>query len=100
MAFEFLRDSKVYINYGNANYQLHVTPEVSFSQTFQQDETEKKTLHDQINLFKGSSITRANPANFTFTIPISNGDTDQRTHQHKPLDLLLDYSGTSLNTIS
>ena len=72
MAFEFLRDSKVYIVYNSTNYQLHVTPSVSFGQTFNQAEIDKKTLHGQLNLFKGSSITSANPANFSFTIPMAN----------------------------
>ena len=97
MAFEFLRDSKVYIVYNSTNYQLHVTPSVSFGQTFNQAEIDKKTLHSQLNLFKGSSITSANPANFSFTIPMANGSS---THQHLPLDLLLDYSGNSLKTFT
>ena len=97
MAFEFLRDSKVYIVYNSTNYQLHVTPSISFGQTFNQAEIDKKTLHGQLNLFKGSSITSANPANFSFTIPMANGSS---THQHLPLDLLLDYSGNSLKTFT
>ena len=96
--FEFLRDSKVYINYNSTNYQLHVAPGISFGQTFNQDETDKKTLHTQLDVFKGSSITSANPANFSFTIPLANDGAT--SHQRRPLDLLLDYSGTSLNTFT
>ena len=64
--FEFLRNSKVYLQHGSNYYNLHVGPDVSFGQTFKQGEYKTKTLHNQKNLFEGSTITTANPASFSF----------------------------------
>ena len=96
MAFEFLRDSKVYLQHGSNYYNLHVETDVSFGQTFKQGEYKTRTLHNQKNLFEGSTITTANPASFSFSIPM----VDNSSNQHKPIDLLLDYNGDTLNTFT
>ena len=71
--------------------------DVTFSQTFQQEGVAKRTLHSPNNLFQGSVINRANPADFSFTLYVLD---EVSLYQHKPLDLLLDYNGNSLNTFN
>ena len=65
-AFNFLRESAVHLVIGSNRHQIKVTPELSFNQTFAEDAYEEKTLHDQTKMFQGTSITKANPANFSF----------------------------------
>lgn len=67
--------------------------DVTFSQTFAQEGIAKRTLHSPNNLFEGSLIQKANPADFSFTLYMLD---ETSTHQHLPLDLLLDYSGNTL----
>jgi hypothetical protein len=64
--------------------KLEVTPDLTFGQTFTDDSTSVKTLHQQV-FFERASITKANPANFTFSIPIFKEDDLQIVH-----DRLLD----------
>ena len=97
MSFEFRRQGLVWLEYDNTYYRLHTEREVSFNQTFQQGNPQKRTLHELNNLFDGSTITEANPANFDFTLFMVD---EVSTHQHKPLDLLLNYNGNSLNTFN
>lgn len=97
MSFEFRRQGQVWLEYDNTYYRLHVERDVTFSQTFKQGDPKKRTLHDLNNLFAGSTIITANPANFDFVLFMLD---EASTHQHKPLDLLLNYSGNSLNTFN
>ena len=71
MSHSFLRESKLYIVYGGNKYRIYTTTAISFSQTFAEDSYPVKTLHDQSKMFEGSTITTANPANFSFTIPLT-----------------------------
>ena len=88
--YNFLRESEVYLVYGGNQYRVDVYPNMSCSQTFTEESYPVKTLHNQSLMFEGSSIARANPANFDFTIPsLRENDLDI------VLDLLLDYD-TSL----
>lgn len=100
MSFEFLRDGQLYFedaaNLGTY-YRLHVGTDIKFSQTFKQDSIEKKTLHAQTNLFEGSVIHSYNPANFDFTLLMID---EGSTHQHTPLDFLIEYLGNSLRTFN
>ena len=48
--------------------QLEVGPELSFSQTFTEDSFSTKTIHTD-DYFDSSTITKANQANFGFTVP-------------------------------
>lgn len=68
--YNFKRDSKVYVVYGGLRYNLDVYPDLSFSQTFNETNVPVKTLHSQYNMFEKAVITRANPANFNFTVPL------------------------------
>ena len=84
MSFEFQKESILYIVYNSTNYKLHAST-FDFNQTFKQDSYETKTLHSPTSLFEGSSINTANPANFSFTIPMLD---ETSTHQHIPLQLI------------
>ena len=71
MSHSFLRESKLYIVYGGNRYRIFTTTAISFSQTFAEDSYPVKTLHDQSKMFEGSTITKANPASFSFTVPLT-----------------------------
>ena len=99
MSFEFRRQGGVWLEdtSSSAYYKLHTTSDVTFSQNFKQDGPTKRTLHSLNTLFEGSVINEANPANFSFEIFLANQPT---SNQHKPLDLLLNYSGNTYNTFN
>ena len=65
---------------------------MSFSQTFAEDAYEVKTLHDQTKMFQGTSITKANPANFSFTVSLTT-EKDETIVK----SLLTDYDSTGSN---
>ena len=88
--FNFLRESELHIHYGSNRYNVKITPSLSFSQTFAEDAYEVKTLHNQLNMFSGTSITKANPANFSFEVHLTKEKDEQIV-----LDLLLDYDGVT-----
>ena len=74
---------------------LDVQEDINFSQTFTDNTYPQKTIHEQHKLHEASSIKKANPANFSFTIPaLTENDLDV------VFNLLVDYkSGEStLNT--
>jgi len=94
--YNFKNDTKVYIIHNNVRYELDVTEEISFSQTFTDQTYPKRTLHNLNHFFEESNIKKANPANFEFTIPILLEDDLQIVH-----DLLIDndtVGGHSLKT--
>ena len=66
--YNFLKESSVFIVHGGSRYAINTTPEVSISQTFAEDSYTVKTLHDQTKMFEGTTITKANPANFSFGV--------------------------------
>jgi hypothetical protein len=75
MAFyNFKRNCKVYLVHTttNARYQLDVYPDLTFSQTFDEQAINVKTLHDQNAMFEGTVVNKANPANFSFTVLLNN----------------------------
>lgn len=71
MTHSFLRESKLYIEYGGNKYRIYTAPAITFNQTFAQDSYSVKTLHDQSKMFDGSTITKANTANFSFDVPLT-----------------------------
>ena len=91
--YNFLRESNVHLVYGGSRYLLKTTPDVSFSQTFAEDAYEVKTLHDQTKMFQGTSITKANPADFSFTIHLTT-EKDETIVK----SLLTDYDATEGQT--
>ena len=88
--FNFLRESQLHIHYGSNRYNVKITPSLSFSQTFAEDAYEVKTLHDQTKMFQGTSITKANPANFSFEVHLT-----KEKDENIVLDLLTDYDTSS-----
>ena len=96
--FEFRREGRVWLEDTTVSpsqyYLLHTTRDVTFSQTFQEQGVERRTLHDRTKFVEGSSITRANPADFSFTIYMIDGEFGFE-HQHKPLNFLLDTNSTT-----
>lgn len=84
--YNFLRGSQLHIVFGSNRYNVKITPDLSFSQTFAEDAYSVKTLHDQTKMFSGTSITKANPANFSFTIHLT-----EEKDESIVLDLLTDY---------
>lgn len=71
MSYSFLRESKLYLVYGGTKYQIRTTSSITFNQTFAEDSYPVKTLHDQSKMFEGSTITKANPASFSFVVPLT-----------------------------
>ena len=65
--YSFLKEAKVYIVYGTTKKQLDISS-ISFSQTFTEQTRSVRTLHNPTNVFEGSVINTANPANFEMTV--------------------------------
>lgn len=85
--YNFKRKVKFYIVIGGLKYQLEINPDLSFGQTFEEEARRVKTLHAPTNMFDRASITKANPANFDFTMPL------YVLLYNKPVfQLLLDYT--------
>ena len=84
--YNLLRESSVHIVHNGSRYLIKTTPEVSFSQTFAEDAYEVKTLHDQTKMFQGTTITKANPANFSFAVHLT-----QEKDESIVKSLLTDY---------
>lgn len=102
--FNFLKQAKVYFvqepSQGEGialpapgiNTPAHFiqVKDISFSQTFTEESYSVKTLHTQ-NMFEGSVITKANPANFSFEVyAIEQADLSV------VFDALLDYTTFNL----
>ena len=88
-SYNFTKEAEVYVVYSGNKHKLDISS-ISFSQTFAQNSYEVKTLHNQKNLFAGSVINKANPANFEFTFPaLKDGDFSTI------FNLLVDYQGTT-----
>jgi len=70
--YHFLENTKVYIQVSSGLvYKLDITPEgVQFSQTFTETTFSQKTLQSQSSLIKEGVFKKANPASFTFTLPL------------------------------
>lgn len=83
----FLRETKLYLVYNGNRYQIDTYPSIEFTQTFSADSRSVKTLHNQRNLFERISVTKANPANFSFEMPLLT-ESDLSV----VVDLLVDYN--------
>ena len=71
MSYSFLKESKLYIVYGGTKYRIYTSSAISLNQTFAEDSYSVKTLHDQSKMFEGSIINKANPASFSFEVPLT-----------------------------
>lgn len=85
--YNFKRNSKLYLVYEGLKYRLEIYPDLSVSQTFNEQGVPRKTLHTQTDLHEHAVITRANVASFSFTVPFF----DQSTIQ-KELELSTSYT--------
>lgn len=68
--YNFKKQTKVFLVRSGLRYDLPVYPDISFSQTFNETSIPIKTLHSAEDFIDSAVITEANPANFSFTIPI------------------------------
>ena len=66
--YSFKREAEVFIVSGGNRHKLDISS-INFSQTFAEKSYPIKTLHAQNDVFEASIINRANPAQFSFTIP-------------------------------
>ena len=115
MSHSFLKESKLYIEYGGSKYRIYTTTAISFSQTFAEDSYSVKTLHDQSKMFEGTTITKANPASFSFTVPltvekdesivmdlisdlVATSDSDIETQQLKSFDMYVQTGSSTFKT--
>ena len=57
--------------YGGNKYRIYTTTAISFNQTFAEDSYPVKTLHDQSKMLENITITKANPASFSFDVPLT-----------------------------
>ena len=88
--FNFLRESELHIVQGSNRYNVKITPALTFTQTFAEEAYQVKTLHDQTKMFSGTSVTKANPANFSFETHLTT-----EKDENIVLDLLTDYDTSS-----
>ncbi len=93
MSYSFLRESKLYIVYGGNKYRIYTSSALTFNQTFAEESYSVKTLHDQSKMFEGSSITKANPASFSFDVPLTTEKDESIV-----LTLASDLSSNILNS--
>ena len=117
MSYSFLKESKLFIVYGGNKYRIYTTAALSFSQTFAEDSYPVKTLHDQTKMIEGSTITKANPAQFSFSSPltaekdeslvmdllsdlVSTSDSDIETQQLKAFDMYVQTSSSTFKVAS
>lgn len=96
MAIYFARDTDVYVTYNSNNYKLHASA-VEYDQAFQQDAFTTQTLDKPTNLIESSVIRKANPANFSITIPMVD---ESSVYQHILLQLLLKNTDSVLETFT
>ena len=94
MSHSFLKESKLFIVYGGNKYRIYTTTAITFSQAFAEDSYPVKTLHDQSKMIEGTTITKANPAQFSFTIPLTVEKDESLV-----MDLLSDLVVTSESDI-
>ena len=101
MSYSFLRESKLYIVYGGNKYRIYTSSALTFNQTFAEESYSVKTLHDQSKMFEGSSITKANPASFSFDVPLTTEKDDNDKHWESIiLTLASDLSSNILNSFT
>jgi len=112
MSYSFLKESKLFIVYGGNKYKIYTTTALSFSQSFAEDSYPVKTLHDQSKMIEGTTITKANPAQFSFTVPLTaekdesivmdllsdlvvTSDSDIETQQLKSFDMYVQTTNST-----
>ena len=75
-SYNFLKQAKAYVvTSDNNQYRVDIAS-VTFSQTFTESSYKVKTLHSQ-DMFEGSVINKANPANFELNVPAIQEDDNR-----------------------
>jgi hypothetical protein len=77
--YNIKQEAKVYLVVSGTKYKLEVGPDLSFSQTFTDKPKAVKTLHAQNDFFDRSTIKKANPANFKFSVFFYEDNTSYNT---------------------
>jgi len=100
--YNFKKDGRLYFYIDSTLYPVDVYPDINFSQTFNEQSYNKKTLHNQLALNQGATIVEANPANFSFTIPIKYAaemdpitsvfEPDYITGTIAPIDIYVEFT--------
>lgn len=68
--YNFKKATKLYIVENGNKHTIDIYPDISASQTFDEQSYKRKTLHALNDLHEGATISKATPANFSFTTPI------------------------------
>lgn len=68
--YNLKKNAKLYIVENGNKHLIEVYSDISASQTFDEQSHKRKTLHNLLDLNESASITKANNANFSFTIPV------------------------------
>lgn len=68
--YNFKKATKLYIVENGNKHTIDIYPDISASQTFEEQGYKRKTLHALNDLHDGATISKATPANFSFTVPI------------------------------
>ena len=93
--YSFKRDAKLYIVFGGNRYNIDIS-DVTFSQTFVEQSIPVKTVQKQ-QMFEAAVINKANPANFSFTIPAIREDdlkiVIDRALDYQDFELYIDTTG-------
>jgi len=72
-SYNFLQETVLHVVFNSKKYKINVS-EVSFSQTFTERSRSVRTLHAPKDVFEASTITKANPADFDFSINLLRED--------------------------
>jgi len=66
--YSFKKEVKVYVVFNSLQYNVDVS-DIDFSQTFTENSFSRRTIQST-KFFEGSVINKANPANFSFSMPL------------------------------
>lgn len=69
MNYKFKHLYKAYLVINGTSYRVPLYSDITYNQTFQQVQLNRKTLHNPQLMKRGAIISQANQANFSFTTP-------------------------------
>lgn len=73
--YNFKRTLNLYIVRSGIQHSIEIYPDIAFSQTYSEEAYGVRTLHNLSHLHEAATITRARPANFSFTYPLRDQTT-------------------------
>lgn len=68
--YNFKKNSKVFLVHNGLRYKVEIYPDLSASQTFDEQNFRRKNLHNLADLHDHAVIVKANAANFSMTVPV------------------------------